>query len=75
MCINKGVTDKDAVFVVLEHHFFLQNNATYAVECCRHFVTIELAYIFVTFRTVVVALILVQTEVELSTMLYNRGVE
>ena len=75
MCINKGITDKDAVFIVLEHYLFFQKHTAYAVECCGHCVTIELSDIFVTFRTVIIALILVQTKIELGAVLNNGGVE
>ena len=60
---------------MLEHHFFLEHYTTYTIQCSGHFVTIKFPDILVTFRTEVIALILVKTEVELCSMLYHSSVK
>ena len=75
MGVNKCIADKDAVFIMLEDHLFLQEYTADTIKRGRHFVTIKLTDILMTFGAVVVALILVETEVELSSMLDNCRVE
>ena len=69
------VADKDAVLVMLEHHFLSENDAANAVDGGRHLVAVELADVLVPLGAVVVALILVEAEVEFSSMLYDCHVE
>ena len=75
MGIFERVANEDAVLVMLEHHFFLEHDASYPVDGCRHLVAIELADVLVPLGAVVVALILVEAEVEFSSMLYDCHVE
>ena len=75
MGILERVADKDTVFVVLEYHFFLQYYTTYTIDGRGNFVTVKLSDVLVTFRTVVVALILVESKIELCSMLDDCHVE
>ena len=73
--IDQRVADEDAVLVVLEEELLLQNHATHAVDGSWNLVTVKLTNVLVTLRTVVVALILVQAQIELCTMLNDGAVE
>ena len=75
MGILQRIADEDAVLIVLEHHFLLQYYATHAINRGRHYVTAKLADVLMTLRAEVVALILVESEIELSTVLNHRTVE
>ena len=73
--IFEGVADEDTILVVLEKELLLQNHAAHAVDGSWNLVTVKLANVLVTLRTVVVALILMQTQVELGAMLNDGAVE
>ena len=75
MCVNEGVAYKYPVLIVLEHHLFLQQHAADAVYGSGHFIAVELTYVFMSLWTVVIALVLMESEVELSAMLYDRHVK
>ena len=73
--IFQRVANEDAVLVVLEKELLLQNHAAHTVDGSWNLVTVKLANVLVTLRTVVVALILMQTQVELGAMLNDGAVE
>ena len=73
--ILQRVADEDAVLVGLENRLALQNHTTHAVRRRRNKARVELTDVLVSFRTEVVALILVEAKVELRTMLDDRAVE
>ena len=75
VCIYQGIADEDTILVGLEDYFLLQYNTTNPVCRSRHEAGIKLTNVLVSVRTVVVALILVEPQVELSAMLYHRTVE
>ena len=75
MCVDQSITNQDAIFIVLEHYLFLQNHTTDTISSSRHLGSIELSDVLVSVWTEIIALILVQTEVELGAMLDNRTVE
>ena len=75
MRIHKRVADDDAVLEVLEHHFPLQDDTTHAIDRCGHLQRVELADVLVAARTEVVAVVLVEAEVELSSVLNDGCVE
>ena len=75
MRINERIADKNAVFIVLENDFLLQQHTTDPIDCRRHGVTVELSDILMSLRTEVVALILMQAKVEGSPMLDDRRVK
>ena len=75
MSVEQRVADENAVLEVLEHQFLLQDDATDAIDGSGHLLAVVLADVLVSTRTVVVALILVQAEVEFSAMLDDRAVE
>ena len=60
---------------MLEYNFLFQDNTTYAIKGSWHFITIKLTNVLVAHRTVVVALVLVQAEVKLSSMLNHRNIQ
>ena len=73
--VDERIANEDAVFVVLEDDFFPKQHAAHAVEGGGNLVTVELLDVLVPLRTEVVALILVQAEVEFGAMLNHRAVE
>ncbi|KXB43264.1 hypothetical protein HMPREF1870_01297 [Bacteroidales bacterium KA00344] len=73
--IEQRVTNQDAVLIVLKYHFLLHHYSADAVDGGRHLVAIVRADIFVPIRAVVVALILMQTEVESRSVLNDSTVE
>ena len=75
MGINECVAYKQAVFIVLEHHFLLQHHTSDTIDGCRNFVTIKFPDVLVALRTEIVALILMETEVEFRSMLYDRNIK
>ena len=60
---------------MLEDNFFLQNYTTHAIRCRWHEAGIKLTDVLVSVRTECVALILVESQVELCAMLDHRTVE
>lgn len=72
MRIDKRIAYKEAVFMVLEHYFLLQQHSSHTIECCGNFITIKLTNVLVALRTVVVSLILVKSKVEFRAVLYHR---
>ena len=75
MGLDESVTNEEPVLVMLEDNLFLQKNTSYTIDCCGNFVTVKLTNVLVTLRTEVVALVLVKTEVEFCSMLYDRHIE
>ena len=73
--ILERVANQNAVLVVLEQKFLLQNDASHAIDGGGNLVAVKLADVFMPLRAVVVALILVQAEVELCAVLHHRAVE
>ena len=73
--ILQRIAYEDTVLIVLEHHFLLQYYATHAINRGRHYVTAKLADVLMTLRAIIIALILVESEVELCTVLNDRTVE
>ena len=73
--VFKRVANQNAVFVVLEEKFLLQNHAADTVNRRRNLVAVEFANVFVPFRAVVVALILVQAQIEFCPVLHHRAVQ
>ena len=75
MCILQRITDQDPVLIMLEHHFLFQDYTTNTINGGRYFVTIKFPDVLMSFRTVVVALILMESQIEFSTMLNNGNIE
>ena len=75
MGILQSITDQDAVLIMLEDDLLLQDDTSYTISGGRHLGGIKLTDVLVSVRTEIVALILVESEVELSTMLDDRTVE
>ncbi len=73
--IHQGITDQNTVLIMVEDHFLFQHDTTHAIRCRWHETGIKLSDVLVSVRTEVVALILVKSQVELSSMLDNRTVE
>lgn len=64
VCVIEGVSDEESVFIMLKDNFFSEYHTTNAVGGGGHLVAIKRLDILVAHGAVVVALILVQTEVE-----------
>ena len=75
VCVDEGVAYEDTVLIVLEHHLFLEHYTSHPVNRGGHLVAVELADVLMTFGAVVVALVFVESEVELRTVLHHRDVE
>ena len=73
--VDEGVAQQDSVFIVLEHHFFPQQHASHPIQGCGHLVAVKLPDVLVSFGAEVVALVLVQSEVELRSMLNHGDIE
>ena len=73
--VYQCIAYQDAVFVMLKDHFALQDDAAHPIEGSRHLFAVELADILMTLRTKIIALVLVQTQVKLRAVLYNRHIE
>jgi choline dehydrogenase-like flavoprotein len=69
------VAYQDTVFKMLEDHLLAQDDTSDTVDGGGHRVAAELADIFVSVGTEVVALVLVQAKVELRTVLDDSAVE
>ena len=75
MGILQCVADEDAVLIRLEDGLALQDDTAYTVGRRRHQAGVELTDVLMPLRAEVVALILVEAQVELSSVLYHRAVE
>jgi hypothetical protein len=75
MGILQGVANKDTVLIGLEDGLTLQDDTSHAVDGGGYYVTRKLTDVLVTLRAEIVALILVESEVELCSVLDDRTVE
>jgi hypothetical protein len=75
MGLLQRVADKDAILIGLEDGLTLQHYTAYTVDGGRHQTGIKLTDVLVSLRTEVVALILVEAQVELCSVLDDRTVE
>ena len=75
MGIFQCIADEDTVLIMLEDYLLLQNHTTHTIGRCRYLGGIKFTDVLVSVRTEIVALILVESEVELSTMLDDRTIE
>ena len=75
MGIKQRVAHVEAVDGGVEENFLLQQYATYAVRPCGNLVPFETNDVLVPLRTIILALIFVQAQVELGVVLDNRFVE
>ena len=75
MCVVEGVADEQSVFMVLKDDFFPEDHAANAIGGGGYFVAIKRLDILVPHGAVVVALILMQTQVEGCPMLDDTTVE
>ena len=75
MAVYQGIANQNAILIMLEYNFLFQDNTTYAIKGSWHFITIKLTNVLVAHRTVVVALVLVQAEVKLCSMLNHRNIQ
>ena len=73
--VDQRVPNQQSVLISLEDELLLQQHATDPVESCGNFVTVKLANVLMTLRAVVIALILVKSQIELSAMLNNGNVQ
>ena len=73
--IVQSVANEDAILIGLEDGLFPQHHAAHAIRCRRHEAAIKLTDVLVSLRTEVVALILVETQVEFGSVLDDRAVE
>ena len=69
MGIHQGVADEDTVLIMLEDDLLLQDDTSHAISCRWHLAGIKLTNVLVSVRTEIVALILMQTQVEFGSML------
>ena len=72
MGILQGIAYEDAVLIMLEDDLFLQDDSSHAIGGGRHLAGIKLTNVLVSLRTEIVALILVESEVEREQQA-NRG--
>ena len=75
MGVKKRITYKYAVLIMLKQLFFLEEHASYTVYGGRNLVTVELPYVFVSLGTEVVTPILMESQVELRSMLDHRFIK
>ena len=75
MGIEQGVADVETEGGGIVGNFLFQQHAAYAIHPSGHFLPLETYYILVTLRAIILALILMQSEVELCAVLDNRFVE
>ena len=75
MTVNQRIADQDSIFIMLENYLFLEDHTTHTVKCSRHLIAIKLTNVLVAQRTEVVALVLMQTKIEFSTMLNHRNIQ
>ena len=75
MSVNQCVTNQNTILIMLENDLFFEDNTTYALKCSRHLITIKLTNVLMAERTKIIALVLVQTEIEFSAMLNHRNIE
>jgi len=75
VCVIESVADEQSVFIMLKDNFFSEYHTTNAIGGGRHLVAIKRLDILVAHGAVVVALILVQTEVESRSMLDDTAIE
>ena len=73
--ILQRVANQQPVLMVLEEHLLLQEHAPHPIDGSGDEVAIKLTDVLVPHRAEIVALILVQSEIELCTMLNDRDVE
>jgi hypothetical protein len=73
--ILQSIADENTVLISLEDGLTFQHYATYAINRGGYYVTRKLTDVLVTLRAEVVALILVESEVKLSTVLNDRTVK
>ena len=73
--IEQGVANVEAEGGGVVGNFLFQQHAAYAIHPSGHFLPLETYYILVTLRAIILALILMQSEVELCAVLDNRFVE
>ena len=75
MTVNQRIADQNSIFIMLEDYLFLEDHTTHTVKCSRHLIAIKLTNVLVAQRTEVVALVLMQTKIEFSTMLNHRNIQ
>ena len=75
MSIFQRIADQYTVLVCLENRLTLQYHATHTIDCGRNETGIKLTNVLVSLRTEVVALILVETQVEFRPVLDDRTVQ
>ena len=75
MGIEKRVTNQDAVLKMLKYLLLLQDDTTDTVDCCWKFLPLARANVLVSVGTIDIARILVETKIELCTVLDDGLVE
>ena len=75
MGIHQCISDQDAILIMLEDHLLLQDHAAHTVGGRRYLAGIKLSNVLVSVRTEIVALILVESQVEFRPVLDDRTVE
>ena len=75
MGIDQSVTYQNAVLVMYKNLLLTKDNASHTVSCRRDILTVELTDIFMSVGTEMIALILVQSQVKLCTMLNYRLIQ
>ena len=75
VCIYQRITQQHTVFVVYEYNFLTQNDTTHSEGRSRNFITFKLTDVLMSIRAEVIAIILMQSQIELSTMLNHRFIE
>ena len=74
MGFEQGVTDQHAVFARHKYAFFLQNDAAHAVNGRCHRVDMKFANVLMPARAEIIAVVFVNAEIELCSMLNDRFV-
>ncbi len=75
MGIHQRVAQQHTVLLMLEYYLLTQYHTSHTIGGGRYLLTVELADILMPVRTEVVALILMQPEVELCAVLNHRFIE
>ena len=75
MSIEEGIAYEETVALLSEHHLFLQADTAHAEHPRRSFVPREAFYVFMALGAEIVSDVLVETKVELRTVLYDGLIE
>ena len=75
MGIDKRITNQNTVLMMYKNLFLTEDNASHTVSCSRDVLAIKLTDVFMSVGTEVIALIFVQSQIKLCTVLNYRFVQ